>query len=116
MSMERAGDDEPKLGTPLGADTPFRDVPYGLLTRFSYTDGDLYFCYTSEHTDRDAVDEMWSFMPGSLSLIASEAARHAPEFKGAANSVMLHRLFSRREMISIAPISAEEFFATQVVQ
>lgn len=117
MSMDDQADDPSALimGPLVSTDTPYRDEPYGLLTRFHYAHGCVCWLYTSEHTDLDALVDAWHHVPEGADLGWQRRCPAAPEFKHVANSVIVHQLVSTDEGVPVARITPAKLFATKIM-
>lgn len=116
MSMDRADDPSAlSMGTLISTDIPYRDEPYGLLTRFQYERGCVCWLYTSEHTDLDALVDAFGHVPVGAGLGWQRRCPAVPEFKHVANSVIVHQLFSAEGEEPVARISPEKLFATEIM-
>lgn len=104
-----------ELGRLIETQTPFSDVPYGLVTKFLHEDGEETWLYTSEHTDADAVAGMWQYVPDHARLISSIPCPRAYEFRTVASSVTVHQLISKREENPVDRITPEKFFTAQIL-
>ncbi len=108
-------EDAAELGAQIRAETPYDDPPYGLVTHFIYERGDVWWLYTSEHTDASTVDDLWLLLPHDAYFSGSESCAFAPEFKHVANSTRVHYMISHREGEPIARIQTKELFAAQIL-
>lgn len=105
------------LGAAEETTKPFDDIPYGLVMRFKHEAADVYWMYSTEHTDLGAVEEMWTCMPGPLTYQYSEQCPRVPaDFRGSARIVIVHFFIAHRKGVRLAEISPAFFFATKIVR
>lgn len=103
------------LGPVMSTETLLMDAPYGILTVFHHLTADLWWMYTSEHSDADAVDAMFEQMPQTVCYRDSTQCRFAPEFKDCAVHVRVHEFISYRKGLPLARITPAFFFSTKVM-
>lgn len=101
------------LGETSGAsDCIYDDAPYALVRVWHHSRGDSYWVYTSEHTDADALADVWAVLPRGLESRGSEAVVRAPaEFEATATRVTVTYLATRKGIA--VGITKEEFFTAQ---
>lgn len=100
------------MGTECSAKTLYRDPPYGGLIVATHERGEVFQLFMSEHTDIEAVAEMWTMMPASATYIGAEEVPGG--FGPNSRRCVMHRFFNERGVLKLVRrLSPEVFFSTQ---
>ncbi len=109
MVTDRCG-----LGREIGhAETLCDDAPYARLMLIHHEHGDIYWVYTSERTDRDAIEAIWPLIPTTIRYDSSEPCRFG--FGRDVKLCVVHYLIAKKGELIESRLTAEKFFATQRV-
>lgn len=104
------------MGTELGSDVIHTDIPFGLVQRFRYERGCVFWVYTTEHTDAEALEAVWAALPLGLSHYWQKDLRSVPpDFAGEAESCRVSSFATQRRSLLLG-INKTQFFATQGVR
>jgi len=94
-------------------ETLYDDAPYARLMVFHYQWADVYWLYVSEHTDPDAIEDLWTHLPKTARFSESEPC--ARGFGNDATRCVVHTFIARRGELIESSLTPEVFFTSQVM-
>lgn len=105
--------DSINMGREIRSSLVYDDAPYALVHRFDHERGSVFWVYRTEHTDQDALEDVWSILPAGLAYVSQEQCKGVPpEFRDMATTCHITTLETHEKGLLFG-INKAQFFATQ---